>query len=150
MPVILTEQPFEPWNILGNYESGLDLSLCGAASVFSGRMRSENQGQAIREMWLEHYPGMTSTYLNRIIQEAALRFSILDGLIVHRVGRIIPTEAIVLVACWAIHRQNAIMATRTLLERLKHEAPFWKQETLIDGEKRWVTGNTPLTRSANQ
>jgi molybdopterin synthase catalytic subunit len=119
----------------------------GAASVFVGTMRDFNEGDAVRSMDLEHYPGMTERYLERISAEAADRWPVDDTLIVHRVGRIEPGEAIVVVAAWSAHRAAAFSACRYLIEELKTQAPFWKKEHLEDGP-RWVEHNTPAAQTA--
>ena len=68
-------------------------------------------------------------------------YPILDCLVLHRVGDILPNDPIVLVAAWSAHRGAAFEATRFLIEKLKTEAPFWKKESISDGE-RWVKKNT--------
>jgi molybdopterin synthase catalytic subunit len=112
--------------------------------------RERNQEERSRRdsvtgMFLEHYPGMTETYLEKLQAEARQRWAILDSLIVHRVGELRPGDPIVLVAVWAAHRAPAFDACRYLIEELKHRAPFWKRETLADGGSRWVEWNTPGT-----
>ena len=67
---------------------------------------------------------------------------LLDVLVLHRVGVITPGEEIVLVCCWSSHRKAAFDSCRAIMEALKSKAPFWKKETLNDGE-RWVARNTP-------
>ena len=66
----------------------------------------------------------------------------LDALLLHRVGHVLPGEAIVLVAAWCAHRAPAFAASREMMEALKSRAPFWKRETVAGGE-RWVS-NSPL------
>jgi len=92
-------------------------------------------------MLLEHYPGMTENYLQKISEEAASKWDILDSLIVHRVGEMHPNDPIVLVAVWSAHRAAAFDASRYLMEELKSRAPFWKKESLSD-KTRWVDKNT--------
>ena len=105
-------------------------------------MRDFNEGDAVQEMFLEHYPGMTERYLEKICADAAARWDLLDTLIVHRVGELHPTDPIVLVAVWSAHRKDAFEANRWLMEALKSRAPFWKKEQLKEGS-RWVEHNTP-------
>ncbi|MBT7327923.1 MAG: molybdenum cofactor biosynthesis protein MoaE, partial [Gammaproteobacteria bacterium] len=81
-------------------------------------------------------------YLGKISQEAAEQWDLLDTLIVHRVGLMMPNDPIVLVAAWSAHRGVAFEAARYLIEELKSRAPFWKKEQLLEGE-RWVANNTP-------
>ncbi|MGB5727905.1 MAG: molybdenum cofactor biosynthesis protein MoaE, partial [Thiogranum sp.] len=91
---------------------------------------------------LEHYPGMTESYLEKISRDAVQRWDLMDSLIVHRVGELLPGEPIVLVAVWSMHRKAAFEASRYLMEELKSKAPFWKKEQLREGA-RWVERNTP-------
>jgi molybdopterin synthase catalytic subunit len=85
---------------------------------------------------------MTERYLERIASEATDRWGLLDVLIVHRVGRLLPGDPIVLVAARSAHRAAALDACRYLIEELKHRAPFWKKES-VPGAERWVEANTP-------
>ena len=105
-------------------------------------MRDFNQGDAVQSLFLEHYPGMTESYLAQIASEAAQRWDLIDTLIVHRVGELKPGDPIVLVAVWSAHRKDAFEASRYLMEELKSRAPLWKKEQLADGS-RWVEKNTP-------
>jgi len=114
----------------------------GATSVFIGTMRDFNEGDQVKGMTLEHYPGMTEKQLAKIICEAQGQWSLLDALVVHRVGAILPDEPIVLVAVWAAHRGDAFDASRYVMEALKSKAPFWKKELLHSKEERWVLKNT--------
>ena len=113
----------------------------GATTVFLGSMRDFNEGDRVQRMTLEHYPGMTEKYLEKIATEAIHRWDILDVLIVHRVGDIRPSDAIVVVAVWSAHRAAAYEANQYIMEKLKTEAPFWKKETLADESQRWVEGS---------
>ncbi len=63
-------------------------------------------------------------------------------MILHRVGEILPSDSIVVVAAWSAHRKEAFEASRFMIEDLKHSAPFWKKEKNVDGT-RWVENNTP-------
>jgi molybdopterin synthase catalytic subunit len=143
MHVVLTPTAFNPWQILADYELQLQHPhKIGAVSTFVGTMRDNNEGDAVQTLFLEHYPQMTEHYLRKISQQALQQWQILDTLIVHRVGVMVPNDTIVLVAAWAAHRGTAFDACRYLIEELKHRAPFWKRETLATGE-RWVQHNTP-------
>jgi len=139
----LLAETFDPWRTLSAWADrgghGID---SGACSVFIGTLRDFNAGAQVREMWLEHYPGMTERQLQRLVKDAQSRWRLNSVELVHRVGRILPGEAIVLIAVSAAHRGDAADASRHLIEALKASAPFWKKETLADGSSRWVTGNT--------
>lgn len=110
----------------------------GAVVTFTGTVRGEAHGQKILEMELEHYPGMTEKELARIEQEAARRWPLDASLVVHRHGRLVPGDNIVLVITASRHRQAAFEAAEFLMDFLKTRAPFWKKETLADGTGGWV------------
>ena len=110
----------------------------GGVALFVGKVRDHANGEALTELILEHYPGMTEAELERIEAEAQRRFQLSGSLVVHRVGALKPGDNIVLVIACASHRQNAFAAAEFLMDYLKTRAPFWKKEVLASGETRWV------------
>lgn len=142
MKVIVTTDLFNPWSFLHEYEQTLTQlhGKMGAIATFVGTTRDFNDGEQVTTLFLEHYPSMTEKYLYTLMDTAKQRWAIADSLIVHRVGTLQPGETIVLIAVWATHRQPAFAGCQFLLEALKKEAPFWKRETLGNGEQRWVKG----------
>ena len=144
MTVTILDSAFDPWQHLAEHQNASTLvaGRFGATAVFIGTMRDFNQDESVQGMLLEHYPGMTESYLEEISSEAVRRWELLDSLIVHRVGELRPGDPIVLVAVWSAHRKAAFEASRYLMEALKSKAPFWKKEQLSDSA-RWVERNTP-------
>ncbi len=144
MTVAIREQGFDPYQEVNHYQQSVlnAAGKYGATAVFVGSMRDMNEGDAVQAMTLEHYPGMTEKFLEKISQEARQRWDIIDSLIIHRVGDLHPDEPIVLVAVWSAHRAAAFEVCRFLMEELKSQAPFWKKEVLTTGS-RWVEKNTP-------
>lgn len=143
MTVELREQPFDPWaELAAHQDARLRPAGYGATAAFVGTMRDFNEGAPVKELFLEHYAGMTESELERIVAAAADRHGLTDALVVHRVGRIDPGAPIVLVATWSAHRAQAFDACREIMEALKATAPFWKREETGTGA-RWVERNTP-------
>jgi len=135
----LLSQPFSPWDWLMNYEQTHPPGgHSGANNIFIGTMRDFNQGEQVRAMWLEHYPGMTEKQLTVIAESALRQWPLHDLVVVHRIGEILPSHTIVVIAAWSAHREEAFAACRYVTEALKHDAPFWKRETLSSGQQRWV------------
>ncbi len=140
MRIEIRPEPFDPLAELRNHQARLaqrHRGRYGACASFIGTMRDHNEGDAVRAMHLEHYPGMTERQLEKIIHEAEHGWPLLDALVIHRVGPLAPHDPIVLVAVWSAHRAAAFDACRFIMEALKSRAPFWKRETLLAGE-RWV------------
>ena len=109
----------------------------GAIASFIGVVRDINDGDAVSELVLEHYPGMTEKALQKIVDEAKARWALYDALVIHRVGRLLPTDQIVLVVATSAHRGEAFSACEFLMDYLKTRAPFWKNERTPAGS-RWV------------
>ena len=108
----------------------------GAVASFVGTVRERGHpgaGEAVSELELEHYPGMTEKAIESIIDAASARFQIRDARVVHRVGRLAPGEQIVLVAVSSAHRGQAFQACEFIMDYLKTQAPFWKKETRPEG-----------------
>jgi molybdopterin synthase catalytic subunit len=109
----------------------------GAVASFVGLVRHEPAAGGIQAMTLEHYPGMTEKALAAIVAEARQRWPLLAVRLIHRVGRLLPGERIVLVAVSSSHRQAAFAACEFIMDYLKTQAPFWKREETATGG-RWV------------
>ncbi len=93
----------------------------GAVASFVGVVREVG-------MTLEHYPGMTEKALHRIVEQAQGRWQVLDCTVIHRFGKLEPTDPIVLVAVASAHRGEAFAACEFIMDYLKTQAPFWKKE----------------------
>jgi len=112
----------------------------GAVVSFTGCVRADavpGDAEHVSALTLEHYPGMTERAIEAMVDEAARRFAVLGARVVHRVGRLLPGERIVLVAVASSHRRDAFQACEFLMDYLKTQAPFWKKEATAAGE-RWV------------
>jgi molybdopterin synthase catalytic subunit len=128
------EQPFDVGAELAALSAGR--TDIGALASFVGLVRAHG-APPITAMTLEHYPGMTETKLAEIEAEAHARWPLQASLIVHRHGRMLPGEPIVLVATASAHRAAALEACAFLIDWLKTQAPFWKLEETA-GASSWV------------
>jgi molybdopterin synthase catalytic subunit len=109
----------------------------GAVVTFTGICRADENGAPITALTLEHYPGMAETEIARHVEEAQVRWPLLGVVVIHRYGRIVPGEDIVLVATASSHRQAAFAAAEFLMDYLKTRAPFWKQVEAA-GASAWI------------
>jgi len=109
----------------------------GAVVTFTGICRGTEAGAPVAAMTLEHYPGMAEAEIARHVEEAEARWPLLGVTIIHRYGRLVPGDNVVLVVTAASHRGDAFAAAEFLMDYLKTRAPFWKQEERPDGAA-WV------------
>jgi molybdopterin synthase catalytic subunit len=109
----------------------------GAVVTFTGICRGDENGEQIAALRLEHYPDMAEAEIARHVEEANTRWPLLGVTVIHRHGRIVPGEDIVLVITASSHREAAFAAASFLMDYLKTRAPFWKQVEKLSG-KTWV------------
>jgi molybdopterin synthase catalytic subunit len=109
----------------------------GAVVSFTGICRGTEGSEPIAALTLEHYPEMAEAEIKRHADEAIARWPLQGLTIIHRFGRIVPGENIVLVVTASSHRQAAFEAAEFLMDYLKTNAPFWKQEESARG-KSWI------------
>ena len=122
-----------------DFDTGQELTRleesAGAIASFTGVVRGDH---GLIAMTLEHYQAMTEAAIRTIADEAERRWPLIDGIIIHRTGRLEPGARIVLVAVSSKHRQAALEACAFLIDWLKTRAPFWKQEEFANGIRAWV------------
>jgi len=133
MAVQVQSEAFDPGAELSGFAAGR--SDVGAVVSFTGVVRDE--AGSLREMQIEHYPGMTERAIAAIEAEAVRRWGLKDCLVIHRYGPLRPGEVIMMVATAASHRGDAFAAAEFLMDYLKSRAPFWKKEIGANGAE-WV------------
>jgi len=109
----------------------------GAVATFTGICRDSNEGSGVAAMTLEHYPGMAEAEIQRHVDEANARWPLLGVTVVHRYGRLVPGDNVVMVIATSSHREAAFAAAEFLMDYLKTRAPFWKKEERAGGNS-WV------------
>ncbi len=134
MRILIQEAPFDPGAESDAFAAGRN--DMGAIVTFTGVVR-DLPGGDLDGMEIEHYPGMTEKAIARIAEEALRRWSLGDVLVIHRYGRLVPGDRIMMVATAAPHRRDAFEAADFLMDYLKSRAPFWKKEH-VRGASGWV------------
>ncbi|KEY99714.1 molybdopterin synthase catalytic subunit [Sphingomonas sp. BHC-A] len=114
--------------------AALEASGGGGVASFTGIVRGDGGLIALE---LEHYPAMTTAHVDRIVAEACERWPLLGIRVIHRFGRLEPSERIVFVGTASRHRAAALEACAFLIDWLKSQAPFWKKEHFAD-RTTWV------------
>jgi molybdopterin synthase catalytic subunit len=125
--------------VLGPFDPALAMAglthkagQAGGVASFVGYVRSADD--QVSTLFLEHYAGFTEQALQEIEQAACNQFGLIESLVIHRAGLMVPGDAIVMVVAVATHRKPAIKAVDYMMDRLKTDAPFWKKESGPKGE----------------
>lgn len=121
----------------------------GAVVTFSGVCRGAEAGEPIAALNLEHYPDMAEAEIARHVEEAQARWPLLGVTVIHRYGRLVPGDNIVLVVTASSHREAAFAAAEFLMDYLKTRAPFWKKTERAAGSA-WVDAKETDTTAAER
>ena len=135
----VTREPIDAARLLARALSPGD----GAALLFLGVVRDENDGRAVGHLEYQAYEPMAERELQRIADEAQGRWDTGDIHVVHRVGRLEVGEASVAIVVASPHRAGAYEASRYVIEQIKRRVPVWKREGYVEGDTGWVPGFTP-------
>jgi molybdopterin synthase catalytic subunit len=132
-------EPIDAARVLGETLSPAD----GAALLFWGVVREQNEGRAVTQLEYHAYEAMAEKEMLRIADEARGRWGTGDIRVVHRVGLLRVGEASIAIAVAAPHRGEAYEASRYVIEQVKQRVPVWKREGYVEGDREWVPGFTP-------
>lgn len=138
MTIYIQKELFDVEKIISNLRK--NKPSIGAVVSFIGYVREYNEDiktKKLKQMYLEHYPGMSEKALMKIELNAKSRWGLEDVFIVHRIGKLLPSEPIVAVVVASQHRKNAFEACEFIIDFLKTDAPFWKKE-ISDQDELWV------------
>ena len=126
----------EETKILNNDQTGAIVNFVGIVRGFD-----EKTNETINSMTLEHYPGMTELEIENIIKESVIKWEVSAVTVIHRVGKLMPSDQIVFVGVSSKHRQNAFDSCNFIMDWLKTKAPFWKNEE-NNNKRKWVAFNS--------
>ncbi len=114
----------------------------GALVSFEGKVRNHNQGKKVEQLYYEAYVEMAQKEGLKVIEEAKLKFSIIDIKSYHRIGQLNIGDIAVKIVVISAHRADAFDTCRFIIDELKQRVPIWKKERYDGGDSQWVRGNT--------
>ena len=112
-------------------------SAVGAVVIFTGLVRDLEKNASINSLTLQHYPGMTESLLQEIVDQAQQLWHLIGVTVIHRVGELLPSDQIVFVGVASQHRADAFEAAQFVMDYLKTKATFWKKVDQ-NGQQYWV------------
>lgn len=142
----ITERPIDPAAVLASVGDRGD----GAAVLFIGTVRDQNEGRPVSGMRYDAYAGMAAAEMERIVGDVSTRTGVLRIAAVHRIGELAIGEVSVAVAASSPHRADAFEAARGVIEEIKRRLPVWKHEHYTDGTARWLDGVPPPAAGAER
>jgi molybdopterin synthase catalytic subunit len=112
----------------------------GGTCVFIGTVRDRSDAGEVTGLAYEAWTELGVERFRELAAEVRERWSVRRIALLHRTGELAVGEISVVVAVSSAHRAEAFDACRHAIERLKHDVPIWKKETLVTGDAHWVRG----------
>ena len=109
----------------------------GAVTSFTGYVRNKNNKKTVKSIHLDVYKEMAYNQFEKIISEAKIKWQLSDCLIIHRYGILDINSKIVLVSSFSEHRKDSFESCNFIMDYLKKDAPFWKNE-FYDKKNEWL------------
>ena len=100
----------------------------GAYSFFLGTVRKEIKefNEEIDSIFLECYKELAIQQLSLIREQSMKKWNLNECLIIHRIGKLLLGEKIVLIITGSSHRSEAINACEFIIDNLKVNVAMWK------------------------
>jgi molybdopterin synthase catalytic subunit len=126
--------PLDPEHL----KTALSASAAGACVCFEGWVRDHNEGESVRALEYEAHEALATKEGQKILDEAAQRFSLQTAAAEHRIGHLEIGDCAVWVGVASSHRGEAFAACRYIIDELKSRLPVWKKEHYVDGQSGWI------------
>jgi molybdopterin-guanine dinucleotide biosynthesis protein A len=98
----------------------------GAAVVFTGLVRPLEEGRTIVALDYEIYEPMATRVLEDLAREMIATYGLIGIAVEHSRGRVAVGECSFRLQVAATHRQEALAAMPEFIDRMKRDAPIWK------------------------
>lgn len=132
----ITEQPIDVARIITAASS----QEAGAVNTFIGTVRNATANKEVIRLEYEAYEPMAVAEIQKIINEAQVKWKLTGWAISHRTGTLLPGEVAVVVAVSTPHRKDSFEACQFIIDSLKKTVPIWKKEFFRDGDQ-WVSAH---------
>jgi molybdopterin synthase catalytic subunit len=133
LTVSISDQPLSVDAVL----RAVTLPGAGGTVLFIGTVRDHDGGKVVSALAYSAHPSALDL-MREVVAEVAVEFPGTHLAATHRVGDLIVGDLAVVVAAGAAHRQQAFLAARELIDRIKERVPIWKHQTFGDGTEEWV------------
>ncbi len=110
----------------------------GGICIFHGVVRDHADGKSVSRLDYEAHESLAEKEMMRVLERVVVEHPGVRLAAVHRVGQLSIGDVAVCVAASAAHREDAFVACRKAIDRIKETVPLWKKEWGSDGGAHWV------------
>ena len=104
----------------------------GSIISFVGKVRPINNNNKLKFMEIDCYKKMALHQTNKIIDVLISKGGIIDYQVIHRFGKLLPSDNIVLILVASQHRKEGFFFIEDLIKWFKSKITFWKKEFYLN------------------
>ena len=109
----------------------------GSDILFCGRVRNNSRDKNVLYIDYQVYPEMAVKEMDKIADEAIVKWNLNRCVIVHRYGRVMPGESSIVILVSSPHREESYISSKYIIDEIKKRVPVWKKECYDDGSE-WI------------
>ena len=131
-------------------ENFISSSQFGASIIFSGTVRNQNDNKSVVGITYDSHDALVIKSFEEIYNEADQKLNIKNKavFIEHAKGYLNLGEISIIIAVACMHRDEAYVLSRYIIEEIKKRSPIWKKEHYTNNESDWLKGN-PIVYEKN-
>ena len=135
---------------ISNAEKFIASSKFGASIFFTGTVRDFNENKKVTGITYDSHDALVIKSFEEIYSEAEEKLNIKNKsvFIEHAKGYLNLGEISIIIAVACIHRDEAYVLSRYIIEEIKKRSPIWKKEHYTNNQSDWLKGN-PIVNEKN-
>ena len=117
------------------------VDYCGAMFTFEGFVRGKEENMNLKKLVLSTPDKeKTKAEIEKIVENAKIKYNVPEISVVHYIGEFDTGDLLFLVAVLGYHRDESYDALKEVIERVKFDVEFKKEEISEEGTKIILAG----------
>lgn len=128
-------------DLLADLKKNSKVDYCGAIFSFEGIVRGKEENMDLEKLILTTPDKeKTKKEIEDIVENAKIKFNVTEISVVHYIGEFYTGDSLFLVAVLGGHRGESLEALKEVIEKVKFEVEFKKEEISKQGTKTILAG----------
>lgn len=128
-------------NLLKDLKKNTKIDYCGAIFTFEGIVRGKEENRDLEKLILTT-PDKEATKkeIEKIVENVKIKYNVAEISVVHYIGEFYTGDSLFLVAVLGNHREETLNALKEVIEKVKYDVEFEKEEISKQGTKTILAG----------
>ena len=128
-------------DLLEDLKKNTKIDYCGAKFTFEGIVRGKEENMDLEKLILTTPDKeVTAKEIEEIVENAKIKYNVTEISVVHYLGEFYTGDSLFLVAVLGNHRGESLDALKEVIERVKFDVEFKKEEISKQGTKTILAG----------